>query len=177
MKTDRTFVNVMLRFDPAIAEELRKLAFQARLPLAVYVRELALGRVPTAAPPTPEALLSNSPSVAELVRIAHATVSNLSQVAAHATRLGAPLDRLAKPGEAIDLIAARTKALGLQAKAGGVDEGGARVLLGAVGPAYQALNEQLVRPLNQGKQPSILTWQEVLGDLLKLLPKAAEVKE
>ena len=166
---EKKLVPVMLRFQPADAERLSDQAHAARVPLAVYCRELVLGRTPKKAPPM---LADMSNEAAQLLKLCHSCVANLSQLDGHCARTDSPLSQLSGAAGHLQMLSSRARKLGLQIKSGNVNQAQIAAVLAALGSPAQALNERLARPINEGQVPSNDTWHEVLQALQAALPEA-----
>ena len=166
---EKKLVPVMLRFQPADAERLADQAHAARVPLAVFCRELVLGRTPKKAPPVPADM---SPEASQLLNLCHSCVSNLSQLDAHCAATDSPISRLSGAAGHLQMLASRARKLGLQIKSGNVDQAQITVVLAALAGPAEALNERLARPINEGQTPANETWREVLQSLQAALPEA-----
>ena len=155
---------VMLRFNLEQYELLRAGAFSARLPVANFVKELALGRVPQVAPPILDSL---SPAARQLLQICQNAVTNLRQIEAHAAAAGEPLSRLAGPDGLLPKLAAKFRDIGMQLKTAGqlIDQQIIDEILTAVAAPARRLNDELARELNMRKFPTPDVYRSVLQAL------------
>jgi hypothetical protein len=159
-------VPIMIRFQPPEAENLRDLAHDARMPLAVYVRELVLGRVPSSAPPPLDEL---SYEETELLHIIQGLVSNLSQINTHAANLGEPICRLSGEGGLLIKLQQSARSVGLTLKAGVAMPHEVIDLLQRLREPSDNLNACLARPLNEGQGQPASVWHDVLQPLQSAL--------
>lgn len=159
--------HIMLRLEQEDGLVIEDAAHAARLPIAVFAREILLGRVPKLAPPAP-ADLSFGASL--LLKICNGLVSNLSQIEGHASRHGGVLEQLVGPGKALQEMSKQAEAIGLSVKSGSLDEAVIKHILEDLEPASRALNDILARPLNEGKTLPLEVWKQVLTDLQAALP-------
>lgn len=148
---------------------LDDLARAARQPIASVARDLLVGRAPKAAPPLIAELTADARA---LIRTCQTCASNLTQLDAHSTRLG--ISRLSGPTGVLFKLGSRAYQIGFLLKSGQLDHQETASLLARLeGPAL-ALNEDLARPLNEGMQPSMLTWRSVLEALQSALEEGDE---
>lgn len=159
-------VPIMVRFQQPEAENLRDLAHDARMPLAVYVRELVLGRVPSAAPPALDEL---SYEETELLQIIQSVISNLSQINTHAENLGEPICHLSGEGGLLRKLQLSARSVGLSLKAGVATPDEVTALLQRLREPSDNLNACLARPLNEGQAQPASVWHAVLQPLQSAL--------
>lgn len=143
--------------------ELRKRAFKADLPVAVYLRTSALAGTPVA--PKPPAMDELTDACKKLLHVCHAGVSNTSQLHGHATAAGAPLDRLCGPSGFLMEAQHQLRDLGLNVKTGDVDEVTASQILGSGLLAASDQLNILAESLNESQHPTHTTWHNVLSSL------------
>ncbi len=165
---DKKLVQITLRFQPDDAQRLADQAHAARVPVAVLCRELVLGRTPSKAPPVP-ADMSNEAS--QLLKLCHSCVANLSQLDGHCAATDSPLGRLSGATGHLQMLSSRARKVGLQVKAGNIENTQVVIVLAALSEPAQALNERLARPINEGQVPTNETWREVLQALQAALPE------
>lgn len=155
---------VMLRFSESEHELLRNSAFSARLPVAVFVKEIVLGRVPKPAPPLTSQL---SEAAQKLLQILQNLTSNLAQLDRFAAATPA-LQRLAGEGGLLQALSDRARGIGMQIKIGELENEIATLLSTISGPAL-ALNSEIARPINQSQAVPLETWKAVLQQLKDVL--------
>jgi hypothetical protein len=164
----KEWVKIMIRLEPVDAQKMSDAAHAARLPNAVFARELLLSRMPAVAPLEISDL---SFEAQELLRVCYASVSNLTQLKDHCTRLGEPFSRLV---ESIEKMCSATRTLGLNVKSGVVTDAKATELFNIISDPSESLNN-LARDLNSGESTSKQRWFEVLTELkMVLLPETLE---
>lgn len=139
-----------LRLPAGEMDQLREAAYRARVPMAALARALVLralaeGELP---PPAPPALAEMSPEAQELLAVAHALISNLSQLEKHALELGEPVARLAGDGGQLDVLRNKVRELGMIIKSGHHDAQHWAGILVAIKAPSLAINS-LARSLNQ----------------------------
>ena len=168
-------VPVMLRFEPPVAEHLREMAHAARLPMAVYVKQLVLGKVPERAPPL---LTELSPKATRLLNVAQALVSNLSQLDIHARNAGEPLIRLTGETGLLKKLQSISRQIGLDIKSGVMtNEVEVTQLLSTLSQPAEAVNSELARLLNNGQIVPAHIWRDVLQPLQAALKQAQELTQ
>lgn len=167
----RNYYQIMLRLDQEDGLRIEDAAHAARLPTAIFSREILLGRVPKLAPPAPAGL---SFGATLLIKISRGLISNLSQLEDHARRSGGVLDQLVGPDKALQKLSKMAQKLGLKIKATLIDEQSVKNILVLLEPAAADLNERLAKPLNEGKvlQPDV--WRQILTALQAALPKDSD---
>ena len=159
----------MVRLKPDDARNIQDQAHAGRVPVAVFCRELLLGRLPPKAPPALEEL---SVGATQLLKIVHGCISNLAQLDAHCSRSGPPLFGLSGPAGPLQKLAATARMIGLQIKAGTLDPARLQSFLESLEAPGRDLNERLACPINQGQVPEPQTWHDVLRGLQAALPEA-----
>lgn len=165
----RALRKVTLRLAQDHYKKLDDLAHTARLPLAVYCRELLLNRTPEAAPPVPDALPENAK---RLLQICQNSCSNLGQIEAFAAAAGDPLSRIAGQGQLLQKLAIQYRELALSVKSGQLtDRTKIDLFLMLLSSPARGLNDELARPLNIGSRVSFETWKAVLNGLKHGLEK------
>lgn len=157
----REWVQIKVLLEPHDHRRIDDAAHAARLPTAVFAREILLGRVPKIAPPLVSQLC---PEARELLQICHSGTSNLRQLATHSTRLGDPLSRLTNQDGPLDKLREKLRQLDLQIKSGDLQADQANVMLTKIYAPSQAMND-LARSLNEGDQPGRQIWFDVLTNL------------
>jgi len=165
-------VRITVRLPAQAAEQLRRLAYAARLPPAAVARDLlvqalAEGRGPQPAPPAPAEL---DPAAAGLLRVLQGLAPCLGQLRAHAERLGPPISGAAGT---LATLAAAVRALGLATRSGQVDGAAAARALACLQAPADAVNLDLARPLNVGLQPPPATWASAIRALTDALAEGA----
>ena len=165
---EKKLVQITLRFQPEDAAKLADQAHQARVPVAVLCRELILGRTPKKAPPLRS---DQSTEAAQLTKICHSCVANLSQLDGHCSSTDSPLSRLSGPAGHLQMLSSRARKLGVQLSAGALNQAQIITILDSLKAPAQALNERLARPLNERQTPTNDTWREVLQALQVALPE------
>jgi hypothetical protein len=152
-------VKLTVRVSRAEQNALRKRAFEARRPVAVYLRETGLAGVPVEAPPTPA---EQPEPLRKLLHVALASVSNCTQLGQHAAEAGEPLSRVCP---LLSEMQEQLRELGMQVKRGGLSETRADEIL-AMGllRASDEMN-RLAEALNEGKTAINQTWHSVLSGL------------
>lgn len=162
----------MLRLEPEHAQSLADAAHAARLPVAVFARELILNRTPKVAPPLVADLTFEAQ---KLLRVCYGAASNMTQLNAAAQASGEPLSRLSGPSGLIFKLHSRVREIGLQIKSGGqLDSTKTGGILARLEAPARRLNDELARPLNEGSAPSMEAWKSVLDDLQNALLESAE---
>lgn len=167
-------VRITVRLTEEAAEALLAASHAARRPRAVLAREVLLAGLAGGASVPPQAQAKEVPpepgeAGRHLIELLGRLVGNLTQMSAHADRLGPPLDRLAVEDGLLDRLARRARELGKNAKSGLLAEVLAVALSARLDEPARALNNRLARPLNEGSQLSFLTWREVLDPLQQAL--------
>lgn len=164
----KAWCQIKVLLEPLDHQKISDAAHKARLPVGVFVRQLlTTGLVPNAAPPPTFELAVEAQ---ELLKIAHACVSNLSQLHAFAALSGDPLSRLTGQGGALMRMSSRAREIGMQIKSGTLPELEAVRLL-ALLEAPSGLLNGLARSLNSEQRPALVVWRQTLSALqVALLP-------
>lgn len=171
-KEKKDWVQIMLRLEVNDAHRIDDAAHAARLPLGVFIRQLLItGHAPKSAPPASNELSSRA---ADLLKVCYGLQSNLTQVHGHAARLGGNLTRLTGADGALEKMMVTVQKHGLRAKSGALDADKAFQILVSLEPAAQALNADLSRPLNEGREVSLEVWKRVLSNLQAALLSPSE---
>lgn len=162
----QTIKKLTIRVPVATYLLLDDLARAGRRPIASVARDLLVDRAPKVAPPLVTEL---SIEARELLTICNALGSNLTQLNAHASAAGEPLGRLSRPTGVLFKLGSRARENGLKVKGGRLDQLEAADLLARLEGPARSLNDELARPLNEGKTPSLDTWKSVLTQLQSAL--------
>jgi hypothetical protein len=168
----RGWKKITVRIEADLYLLLEDSAHRARVPLAVFCRELLRNRVP---PPAPPLVNDVGPAASQLLNILRGMMPNLSQLEAHALVRGEPLVRLTGKAGFLSRLAARGHALGVKIKAGEIDETAAAQVLTRLSPAAEALNRVLALPINMGQSIPPYQWEEPLRVLGAALPTTEAV--
>ena len=166
---EKKLVQITLRFQQEDAARLADQAHEARVPIAVFCRELVLGRTPIKAPPLRADL---STEATQLLKLCHSCVSNLSQLDSHCADADSAISRLSGAAGHLQMLSSRARKIGIQVSSGGVDQAQIINILDELKAPAQALNERLAKPLNEGQTPPNEAWREVLLSLQAALPEA-----
>lgn len=153
----------MLRFSNEEHEFLRSAAFQSRLPVATFAKELVLGKVPKVAPPK----ISDLSDEAQILlnELQH-VCSNLTQIERYAAAAGQPLEKLAGEGGILRALNERAREIGMRIKTGSVcEDQQIGALLTAISNPAKALNFEISRPLNLSQVVPLETWKTILQQL------------
>lgn len=169
-KSESKLKETMVRLSADHHERLVQSAHAARLPRGVFLAEMFIAGCPPKEAPPPTFKLSVEAQ--ELLKIAHACVSNLSQLHDAAALASEPLSRLAGQDGALMRMSARAREIGMQIKSGTLPEPEAVRLLSAIQAPSNLLNG-LARSLNSDQQPALAVWRQTLTALQSvLLPPA-----
>jgi hypothetical protein len=167
VKEKRQWIEKKLRLEPHEARLIEDCAHAARLPLAVYMRNmLVTGLPPKVAPPAAEEV---SYGCAVLTSTVNGLISNLSQIEQHSILLGEPLSRLAGSKGTLQRLKKEALQIGLVNKLGGLTELEIKQILKLLQPASQSLNDDLAKPLNQGIVAPNGNWRILLENLQSAL--------
>jgi hypothetical protein len=167
-KTKKNWVQIMLRLEPDDADRLSDLAHSARVPMAVFCRGLLLNKMPPAAPPLMNEL---SNSATRMLQIAHASVSNLTQLQSHAAdSLDPSLNRLARESVLLDLRK-QVEMVGLNIKSGSFTGVKIDQILALIEGPSAELNS-VARALNEDRQVSLGEWGQTIKTVRDSLAKA-----
>jgi hypothetical protein len=162
-------VKVTLRLPAPLHAALADAAHSARLPLAVYLRELLSGSTP---PPAPPALTA---AAIELMAILSRLASNLTQLHGHCLRTGQPLAQLAVDGGFLHCLRRDRDRLADQLDAGQMGDPAVKSLLAALHAPGRAVNDLAAR-LNQDAPVPPADWRPPLAGLRAALDSCMENK-
>jgi hypothetical protein len=139
---------------------LRQRAFKAGLPVAVFMRTSALSGAPVV--PMPPAPADLPDPCKKLLNVAHACISNFTQLHAHALASGTPLDRVCP---LLTEMQNKVRELGMAVKSGGIDEVRATSILEVDLLAASDLLNALAQSLNEGQIPTHQAWHAALSSM------------
>lgn len=167
--TKPIFKKLTLRLRPVIYERLRDVSFSSHSRPAEIARNLVtnslmagkLANLPAPAPPITESM---SDFQKNLLRIAHASISNLSQLSAYA-RNSTQLDRLSGPGAPLDWLSEQLRAIGVKVEDGSISDGQAKKYLDLLTIPADRINH-LVHALNtESASVPLIEWHGALSEL------------
>lgn len=166
---EQELVKLTLRLPAPLHSALADAAHSARLPLAVYLRELLSGSTP---PPAPPALTA---AELALLAILSRLASNLTQLQGHALRAGEPLAQLAVGGGFLHGLRVDRDRLADQLDAGQMAPPAVQSLLAALDFPGRAINDLAAR-LNHDTPVPPADWRPPLAALRAALDACRETK-
>lgn len=167
VETLTELVSVTLRLPRQMHQQLADAAHAARLPLAVFLRQLLGGSLPPPAPPALDA------AGQQLLSILQRTASNLTQLKRHALAAGDPLARLARDGSVLAQVRIARDHLTERLEVGQLDIEAVGVWLDRLEHPSNLANRLAAR-LNGGEDVTPAQWHHVLLALYRVLVQGGE---